>query len=536
MHRILHRHRIRSGEEPGQKLLAPAMPPTSSRASPSATKARSAAVMIIAAAILASVFVYSGTNADLRRLRRGNVRHRHADLDRQYQLAWTSSGRSPTTPTASAKWATTARPTMGRSASTKTARQILSDLDAVGNTTKAITKGIAIGSAVIAAVSLFNSYIVSVGSGGKGENRRHHRRRLQRSRLDADDLHPDVVRRHADRRGGAVPVQPHDDSRRRPGGLSHRQRMPAPIPRQGNLGRHQEARLWHASSTSARTSAQKELVGPGLLAIFVPITVGFVAGDRTRLAGFLAGMIVVGQLLAVFMANAGGAWDNAKKMIEDEPVDSSATPARGARCTRPAVTGDTVGDPLKDTAGPAINPLIKVMNMVSLLIIGLDFALRHGHDRETEIGRRLFGADESDSHVLGGDRRFASSAWRGPIWQSKRSTPEAGMMRGSCLTSRVSQAHRSPSVGLNVQTVLLETMLFIDSNRKWPCHTNFDIAVIAGDGIGPEVTAEAIRAVDGGRRARRTPLSMDRLSLGNGLLLRPRPHGSARFSRPAGPA
>ena len=117
-------------------------------------------------------------------------------------------------------------------------------------------------------------------------------------------------------------------------------------------------------------TAQKELVGPGLLAIFVPMLVGFGLG-AIALAGFLAGMIVTGQLLAVFMANAGGAWDNAKKMIEDEPDDMDANTGKGSEKHKASVTGDTVGDPLKDTAGPAINPLIKVMNMVSLLILPL---------------------------------------------------------------------------------------------------------------------------------------------------------------------
>jgi K(+)-stimulated pyrophosphate-energized sodium pump len=115
-------------------------------------------------------------------------------------------------------------------------------------------------------------------------------------------------------------------------------------------------------------SAQKELIGPGLLAMLVPLLVGYSLGV-IALAGFLGGMIVTGQLLAVFMANAGGAWDNAKKTIEDEP--KTETSGKGSEKHKAAITGDTVGDPLKDTAGPAINPLIKVMNMVSLLIIGL---------------------------------------------------------------------------------------------------------------------------------------------------------------------
>jgi K(+)-stimulated pyrophosphate-energized sodium pump len=114
-----------------------------------------------------------------------------------------------------------------------------------------------------------------------------------------------------------------------------------------------------AISTAA---AQKELLGPGLLAIFSPILVGFWLGAYA-LGGFLAGCILAGQLMAVFMSNTGGAWDNAKKKIEDGFLGG-----KGSEAHKAGVIGDTVGDPLKDTAGPALNPMIKVMNLVAILI------------------------------------------------------------------------------------------------------------------------------------------------------------------------
>jgi K(+)-stimulated pyrophosphate-energized sodium pump len=98
----------------------------------------------------------------------------------------------------------------------------------------------------------------------------------------------------------------------------------------------------------------------------MPLVVGLVL-QVEALGGFLAGVILSGQLLAVFMANAGGAWDNAKKMVEDQPRDLEANTGKGSERHKAAVVGDTVGDPLKDTAGPALNPMIKVVNLVSLL-------------------------------------------------------------------------------------------------------------------------------------------------------------------------
>ena len=117
-------------------------------------------------------------------------------------------------------------------------------------------------------------------------------------------------------------------------------------------------------STSA---AQNELLSLAILAIVPPILVGLLFGAEA-LGGFLAGLIVSGQLLAVYMANAGGAWDNAKKVIEDEPRDPNKNLGKNSERHKAAVVGDTVGDPLKDTAGPALNPMIKVVNLVSVIV------------------------------------------------------------------------------------------------------------------------------------------------------------------------
>ena len=119
-----------------------------------------------------------------------------------------------------------------------------------------------------------------------------------------------------------------------------------------------------AISTSA---AQKELVSLAIICVVSPILVGLVL-QVEALGGFLAGIILSGQLLAVFMSNAGGAWDNTKKTIEDEVKDIVKNTGKGSERHKAGVVGDTVGDPLKDTAGPALNPMIKVVNLVSVII------------------------------------------------------------------------------------------------------------------------------------------------------------------------
>jgi K(+)-stimulated pyrophosphate-energized sodium pump len=230
----------------------------------------------------------------------------------------------------------------------------MADLDAVGNTTKAITKGIAIGSAVIAAVSLFGSFITDV------------------SRVDPTALAAGI-RISAPRVfvgmlvGGSIPwlfssfaIQ----AVSRAASLIIQEAR-----RQFRLGVLEgkvkpDYRQAVALSTSA---AQKELVPLALIGVLSPIIVGLVL-QVEALGGFLGGIILSGQLLAVFLNNSGGAWDNAKKLIEDEPREPFQNMGKGSERHKASVVGDTVGDPFKDTAGPALNPMIKVVNLVALII------------------------------------------------------------------------------------------------------------------------------------------------------------------------
>ena len=287
----------------------------------------------------------------------------------------------------------------------KAARQILADLDAVGNTTKAITKGVAIGSAVIAAVSLFASFIAVLVTGSEEKI----------GQLLIGDFTAGASKLTVAEPlvfigmliGGAVPFLFSAMTIRAVGRAAYlivfecRKQFRDPAIMAGtktpDYGRVVDI---------CTATAQHELIGPGLLAIGTPLVVGFLLGPFA-LGGFLAGMILSGQLMAVFMSNAGGAWDNAKKMIEDEAPDLERNRGKKSEKHKASVTGDTVGDPLKDTSGPAINPLIKVMNMVSLLALPLVIL----HNVKDGTGNPMLGLTIATAAGLA-----VAWAW----WQSKQ--------------------------------------------------------------------------------------------------------------------
>ena len=232
--------------------------------------------------------------------------------------------------------------------------QVLTELDAVGNTTKAITKGIAIATAVLAATALFGSYTDSIRSV-----------LVERYQTFVDEsvvfspqtlvgliigaavvfLFSGLAINAVSRAAGAVVYEVRRQFREIPGIMD-------------GTGKPEYGKVVDIVTRDS----QRELATPGLLAICAPIAVGFGLG-APALAGYLAGAIACGTLMAVFLANSGGAWDNAKKLVEDGHHGGKGSAAHEA-----TIIGDTVGDPFKDTAGPAINPLIKVMNLVALLI------------------------------------------------------------------------------------------------------------------------------------------------------------------------
>jgi K(+)-stimulated pyrophosphate-energized sodium pump len=226
--------------------------------------------------------------------------------------------------------------------------QVLTGLDAIGNSTKAITKGMAIATAVIAATSLFGSFEEALKEAGFD---------FLGIRVDEPDvlvglliggsvafLFSSLAIRAVGRAASQVVVEVRNQFREHPGIMDFKE--------QPDYARVVDI----CTKTSLR-----ELMTPGLLAVLSPIIVGF-ALEAEALGAFLAGAILTGQLLAVMLSNSGGAWDNGKKFIEEGHYGG-----KGSEAHKAAVIGDTVGDPFKDTAGPALNPLIKVMNLVALL-------------------------------------------------------------------------------------------------------------------------------------------------------------------------
>jgi K(+)-stimulated pyrophosphate-energized sodium pump len=243
--------------------------------------------------------------------------------------------------------------------------KVLTSLDAVGNTTKAITKGIAIATAVLAATALFGSFTQKIGEA------------VGKTGVSADGLSRENILQYSgilnvgnprnlfglmigaavvflfsalainavSRAAGAVVYEVRRQFREIPGIMD-------------GTGRPEYGRVVDIVTTDSL----RELITPGLLAVMAPIAVGFTLGVGA-LGSYLAGTIGAGVLMAVFLSNSGGAWDNAKKLVEDGNFGGKGSEAHTA-----TIVGDTIGDPFKDTAGPAINPLIKVMNLVSLLI------------------------------------------------------------------------------------------------------------------------------------------------------------------------
>ena len=271
-------------------------------------------------------------------------------------------------------------------------RKVLVSLDAVGNTTKAVTKGFAIGSAVIAAVALFSSYIETIAKELGIE------KAIKAALGEGEVYDPNSIFRQVETQinvadvktfiglliGGSVAMMFSALAIRAVG-------RTAGVVVQEVRNQFADGKIMkglkkpdYAPVIDICTRASlRELATPALLAVLTPVIVGFGIG-YLALGAFLAAIILTGQLMANYLSNAGGAWDNAKKYIEDGHMGG-----KGSEAHKAAVIGDTVGDPFKDTAGPALNPLIKVMNLVSLLILPAIIQLKDDNVRFVIAGVSL---------------------------------------------------------------------------------------------------------------------------------------------------
>tara|TARA_B110000444_G_scaffold261487_1_gene314089 strand:- start:3048 stop:5150 length:2103 start_codon:yes stop_codon:yes gene_type:complete len=230
-------------------------------------------------------------------------------------------------------------------------RAITDELDSIGNTTAAVGKGFAIGSAALTSLALFAAYTTAVGSG-----------------LELELTNPMVVVGLLI--GGGLPFVVAAMTMTSVGKAAgemvveiRRQFKEIPGLLEGKEGVKPDSKKCVDISTQA---ALREMVGPGVVAITAPVIVGFVLGE-IALGGMLAGSLVTGVLMALFMANAGGAWDNAKKAIEQGHIEGAQ---KGDDAHNAAVIGDTIGDPFKDTSGPSLNILIKLMSIVAVVLAG----------------------------------------------------------------------------------------------------------------------------------------------------------------------